>query len=50
MTKIIENVVASLLVIALFSAIGGGLWWGATAAYGWVGDRRAGRDSHLRGR
>ncbi|MGV9967625.1 excalibur calcium-binding domain-containing protein [Streptomyces olivaceus] len=42
--KIIEHVVASVVAIVMFSLIGGGLWWGATAAYGWVGDWARGRE------
>ncbi|MER7195526.1 excalibur calcium-binding domain-containing protein [Streptomyces flaveolus] len=42
--KIIDNLISVLFVVALFCLIGGGLWWGATAAYGWLGDWARGKE------
>ncbi|MCX4677699.1 excalibur calcium-binding domain-containing protein [Streptomyces sp. NBC_01433] len=52
--KVIYNVIAFLLGIAMLCLLGGGLWWGATAAYSWFDNWARGEEVrhewHLRGR
>lgn len=33
--KLVEGLIATALAIVMLCLIGGGLWWGATAAYSW---------------
>ncbi len=42
--KVVDSIFATVFVIGAFCLAGGGLWWGATAAYSWVGEWARGKE------